>query len=188
MTLPSPLTNRRAITAFAILCGILLVALSGVAVAVAAIEAARAEIRNRQEELAALDQRALAIQRNQRANASLPVGEPYLAGANFALAANAFQQRVVSLVESTGGVLVVVGIDPAGAIEPAGRRAIVQVTAEMTIDALQETLYRLESEAPLVFVESLNIDARAQNSASTASPSTLRVEMRVAGYFRGGAR
>lgn len=116
----------------------------------------------------------------------------YLAGENYALAVNALQQRVVALVEDAGGKLVTVGIDPASSSEQGvSRRAVLQIVSELDNDGLQSLIYQLETERPLVLVESLAVRraSRAGQSEADAQESPrLSVDLRVVGYYRRAAQ
>lgn len=123
--------------------------------------------------------------------------DPFLSEDNFALSANALQKRVVGSIESTGGRLVTVGVDPpmVGDAELA-RRVSVQVSAEMTNDALQKVLYQLESVPPYVFVETLSANtseakrepAKAGTQPAAQAAPNLVVTMSVVGYRRKATR
>lgn len=116
----------------------------------------------------------------------------FLEGANYALAANGMQQRIVELIESSGGRLVSVGLDPPDDTKNAAlRRVAVQANAELTNDGLQQLLYQLESERPLIMVETLNVrNAPKQDGDAAARDPTLRlaVDLRAFGYFRGASQ
>lgn len=120
-------------------------------------------------------------------------GDPYLEGATLALAANALQQRLVGIVESTGGTLRSVAVEPPQETGEAGpRRAVVQASASMTIGALQTLLYRLETETPFAFVDGLTVQRAASFEAEPhkGGPEpepVLNVELRVAGFWRGAS-
>lgn len=112
----------------------------------------------------------------------------YLQGENYALAVNALQQRVVGLIEAADGKLVTVGVDPANSNEQGtSRRAILQIAAELDNDGLQNLMYQLEAERPLVMVDSLTVRraSRAGQGESDAQESPrLAVDLRVIGYYR----
>jgi len=122
------------------------------------------------------------------------VGEAseFLEGANYALAANGMQQRIVELIESGGGKLVSVGVDPPDDSKNVTlRRVVVQANAELTNDGLQQVLYRLESERPFIMVETLNVrNAPKQDGEGAAHDPTVKlsVDLRAFGYFRGATR
>jgi general secretion pathway protein M len=153
------------------------------------IAAKQSEIEARQTQLEALKRRA--AQPAPASNTPLQTVEPFFAD-GFALAANELQQRVVGLIEDSGGTLVTVGIDPqVVADDDSGRRVVVQAVAELSNDSLQEVLYALEAGAPFVFVENLLVSrvvsrASTEGAESATSPR-LSVDLRAAGYFRRAA-
>jgi len=119
--------------------------------------------------------------------------KPFLAEESFALAANALQKRVVAAIEQTDGKLITVSVDPPIAgDEELARRVSVQVTAELTSDALQKVLYQLESAVPFAFVDSFTAsrtDARDATAKSEAQVAPrLSVSMNVTGYRRKGSQ
>ena len=174
---------------------VLLVALAaiigGMLFTLSQIEAERAEIDARQSELQAL-QRRMAIPAAAAKTAADPI-DPFIEGGTFALAANALQQRVVGFIESAGGTLVTVSVDPpVTADDESGRRVVVQAVAEVENDGLQQVLYQLEAEPPYVFVENLVVGRAATRDLGEADSSQksprLSIDLRVAGYFRKAAR
>lgn len=117
----------------------------------------------------------------------------FLEGANYALAANGMQHRIVELIESSGGTLVTVGVDPADDSEKSSlRRVVVQAVSELSNDGLQQVLYQLESERPFILVDSLsvrNVPNRGESETGAHNrPVRLAVDLRVYGYFRGADR
>ncbi|HVV62981.1 MAG TPA: type II secretion system protein GspM [Pseudolabrys sp.] len=125
-----------------------------------------------------------------------PVSEEneFLEGGNYALAANALQQRIVGIIEAAGGTLVTVGIDPPSSDDnnAPGRRIVVQVVSELSNDALQEVLYQIETERPFVMVDTLNVRRLQDRGGADANAATqgtrLAVDFRAYGYFRRTAR
>jgi len=95
------------------------------------------------------------------------------------------------MIEQAGGTLVSVGVDPPVTGEDeSSRKAVVQATAELSNDGLQEVLYQLESQAPFVFVENLIITRAAIRGSGDAEEPTspkLSVDLRASGYFRKAA-
>jgi general secretion pathway protein M len=118
--------------------------------------------------------------------------KPFLAEESFALAANALQKRVVAAIEQTDGKLITVGVDPpVTGDEELARRVSVQVTAELTNDALQKVLYQLENGVPFAFVDTftasrLEREGAAKNEAQVAP--RLSVSMSVIGYRSKGGQ
>jgi hypothetical protein len=151
------------------------------------ISATQSEVDARQAQLEALQRRAALP--SAPANTEKGNGvEPFF-GDSFGLAANDLQQRVVSLIESAGGTLTTVGVDPqVTADDESGRRVVVQAVAELTNGGLQELLYQLEAEAPLVFIDNLTVNRVTQRGAGETeevkTSPRLSVDLRAAGYFK----
>jgi hypothetical protein len=177
--------NRDALGALGVFLIVAATLLGGLLIAANVLEAKRVELTARQTELEALNRRPLTPATSNRAGATI---DPFLGGNSFALAANALQQRVVGLVEETGGTLITVGVDPpATGDDMASRRVAVQIVAQMANDALQRLLYRLETEAPVVFVDSLVVTRpadRGGEAAESKMPVRLTVDLRIIGYLR----
>ena len=152
------------------------------------IRTTQTEIEARQTQFEALKRRAALP---AKAANHLQNVDPYFSDGPFALVANELQQRVVGLIEQAGGTLVSVGVDPQVTGEDeSSRKAVVQATAEMTNDGLQEVLYQLESQAPFVFVDNLIITrAATRGSGDSEEPTSprLSVDLRASGYFRKAA-
>jgi hypothetical protein len=181
-------SNRRALGALAVLAAAVVVVAGSLLVGLTLLKATWLEVDAQQTELEAL-QRRVAAATKAGTEAPEPTVDPFLEGGNFALASNSLQQRVVSLVEQSGGTLITVGVDPPSVDGEASRRVIVQAVAQMSNDGLQEILYRLESETPFVFVESLTATkASTQGAGETEEagkqPLRLAVDLRVSAYFR----
>ena len=102
------------------------------------------------------------------------------------MASNTLQERVVRILEEAGVSVVSINIEPtSSAPDPLGRRLMLQALAEATIDLLQKVLYRLEGEAPALFIDSLLVDRRTTGAADTAgavSAIRLRIDLRISGY------
>jgi len=171
--------------------GVLLVIVAALASALwfskESVDAARLELEAKSTSLEALKKR-MAIPPRKDSDKVGEAGE-FLEGANYALAANGMQRRIVELIESSGGKLVSVGVDPPDDTRNATmRRVVVQANAELTNDGLQQVLYRLESEHPFILVESLNVrNAPKKDDEAGAHDHTIRlaVDLRAYGYFRG---
>ena len=131
------LSNRRAVGALAVLATLLIVIAGGMLLVTTLIQAKWLENDAQQTELEVL-RRRLAGAAQSGPTEPAPSVDPFLEGANFALASNALQQRVVKLVEESGGTLITVGVDPPSAEDnEAGRPVVVQAVAQMTNDGLQ---------------------------------------------------
>ncbi len=116
----------------------------------------------------------------------------FLAGANLALAANTLQQRIASLIDSSGGTLATIGVDPPDNNDDvAGLRVVVQARSEFDNDGLQKFIYQLESERPFVLVDTLDVRRVGEGNAQDGGKQNsqrLTVNIRVIGYYRRAAR
>ncbi|MCP5195267.1 MAG: type II secretion system protein M [Gammaproteobacteria bacterium] len=129
-------------------------------------------------------ERAIQGLRNDQRTAAyfLPPTSPALAAADL-------QQRVKSLVEGAGGDLLSVQALPV--IEEGGVvRVAVSVTLQGSVDTLQKTLYGLESQVPLLFMDDLQVTARQfrprlpDGKIAPYTRTQLNVQFEVAGYLR----
>jgi hypothetical protein len=139
-------------------------------------------------ELAVLQRRLSAA---GQAAPSIAGSGPFLDGATFSLAANALQRRLVGLIEASGGTLLMASVEAPTVDGQADHRATVQALAEMTNDGLQQVLYALESELPLVMVTSLTVESsppQTEGATPATGNSRLRVDLRVIGHFYAGGR
>lgn len=83
----------------------------------------------------------------------------YLSGGTDALAAAGLQDRINALVADNGGTLR--STQPMPGVEEQGfRRITLKVQLTATTEELFDTLYELESGAPILFVEDLDIQSR----------------------------
>jgi hypothetical protein len=183
--------NNRATGAVAVLLTLLLCAAGGAFAGIDFLKTKQIELDALQSQLDVLIRRRPPAQPKE-AEAKILV-KPFLAEENFALAANALQRRVVGLIEETNGKLITVGVDPpvTGDAELA-RRVSVQVTAELTNEALQKLLYELEKSVPFVFVESFGATRKetgdGTDNAETRGEPQLSVSLNVTGYRRKGSQ
>jgi hypothetical protein len=182
-------STRQIVVSLGILVLLVLSVAGFLVVAVTELEGTTLELQAREAEYEILKRRAP----SGPPPGTTMAGDPYLAGATLALAGNALQQRLVGIVESTGGTLRSVAVEPPQETdEPGPRRALVQASASMTIGALQTLLYRLETETPFAFVEGLtvqragNLEAEPRVAGIEPEP-VLNVELRVAGFWRGAS-
>jgi len=83
----------------------------------------------------------------------------YLSGDTDALAAAGLQDRISALVADNGGTLR--STQPLPGVEEQGfRRITLKVQLTATTEELFDTLYELESGAPILFIEDLDIQSR----------------------------
>ncbi|MFZ1642933.1 MAG: type II secretion system protein GspM [Candidatus Contendobacter sp.] len=106
-----------------------------------------------------------------------------------ALAAAELQQRLKAMVEAVGGTLQSIQalppVEEAGAVK-------VTISAVMNGDAggLQKVLFNLESQTPLLFVDNLEVTARATRPRlpngryASYTRTQLNVQFEVSGYLR----
>ena len=192
MTLQSIMEHQRAWGALAALVGLIVLGLGGLGLLSSMRDVRATEIETMQTELDVLERRIARPATPAQAQQRLTVN-PFINADSFALAANALQRRVVSVIESSGGTLATVGIDPQDTSGDARNKVVVQAAAEMTNDSLQQVLYKLEGEAPFVFIEGLtanpvnNRDA-SEGDQSKSEPPRLTVTLRLNGYFRGASK
>jgi hypothetical protein len=185
--------TRRAPGAVAVLLGLLLVIAGSAFAGVSIVQTKWAELEALTTQFDNLQRRRPA-QGGDTREIEITV-KPFLPEENFALAANALQKRVVGLIEQTNGRLITVSVDPPVlGDEELARRVSVQVTAELTNDALQKVLYQLETAVPFAFVDGFAASRReAGAGAGEAKESTqvaprLSVSLSVTGYRRKGSK
>jgi hypothetical protein len=83
---------------------------------------------------------------------------------------------------------------PVAGDEELARRVSVQVTAELTNDALQKVLYELETAVPFAFVDGFAASRREAGAGgdganeSTQVAPRLSVSLSVTGYRRKGSK
>jgi general secretion pathway protein M len=146
-----------------------------------------------QERLAQLERMAATREPVQQLIAKIQqdrnVNAQYLPQSAPALAAAELQQRIKAVVEAAGGTLqstqALPPVEEGGAVK-------VAISAIMNGDtgSLQQVLHNLESQTPLLFVDNLELSARATrprlSSGRYASYTRmqLNVQFEVAGYLR----
>jgi general secretion pathway protein M len=184
--------SNRAIGAVTVLLLLLLLSAGGGLAGFSILESKWIELDAQQTQLDNLKRRRPAAPSGNGADAAITVN-PFLGEENFALAANALQKRVVGMIEETEGKLVTISVDPPVAgDEDLARRVSVQVTAELTNEALQKVLYQLESGVPFAFIDSFSVSrTEAREGAAkdeTKEAPRLSVSMNITGYRRKGNR
>ena len=113
----------------------------------------------------------------------------YLQQSSSVLAAADLQQQVKSAVENNGGNLVSTQILP---VSDEGVFSKVAIRVQMTGDteALQKTLYDLESARPLLFIDDLQVRGQPirQRNPNNRNEITLRIQLttqfELSGYIR----
>lgn len=183
--------SSRTTWAVIILLGLLLLAGGGALAGIGVLETKQLELDAMQTQLENLKRRrppAAASDAEQKITV-----QPFLEEESFALAANALQRRVVGLIEETDGKLITVGVDPpVTGDEELARRVSVQVSAELTNEALQKVLYELETAVPFVFVETMGVTRKQTDdetgNAETQAEPRLSISLNVSGYRRKGSQ
>jgi general secretion pathway protein M len=180
-------TLTRGAAALLLFAAVLAVLLSSLWTFNQATDAVFLEIEARKSTLAMLERR-LSLPPPPAHDAKLDEAA-FVQGANYALAANGLQQRIVRDAEDNGARIISTSLDPEDTAQPANARAIVvQVIFNISNDGLQQVLYHLEAGLPFIRIESLKIRV-AQDEFQTVAASTagdhLHVDLRALGYFRG---
>jgi hypothetical protein len=180
------LPNSRAAGASAVLLGVVILICGGLFFTKAIVDAQYVELDAKTSQIAAMQRR---LKMPVLPAAAMSGENIFLAGANYALAANTLQQHIVETIEQSGGKIVTVAVETPAATEQTSRRVIVQVRSELDNDALQSLLYGLESGRPLVIIDSINVhrstaSADDEKNDSKHSPR-LTVELRAIGFYRG---
>jgi general secretion pathway protein M len=113
----------------------------------------------------------------------------YLPQSAPALAAAELQQRIKAVVEAAGGTL-----QSTQALPPVEEGGAVKVAISATMNgdtgSLQKVLYDLESQTPLLFVDNVELSARATRPRlpsgrfATYTRTQLNVQFEVSGYLR----
>lgn len=146
-----------------------------------------------QERLAQLERMAATREPVQQLIAKIQqdrnVNAQYLPQSAPALAAAELQQRIKAVVEAAGGTLqstqALPPVEEGGAVK-------VAISAIMNGDtgSLQQVLHNLESQTPLLFVDNLELSARATRPRlsggryASYTRMQLNVQFEVAGYLR----
>jgi general secretion pathway protein M len=146
----------------------------------------------------ALRDQAALLQRYRRIAADLPRVERELAGlqdkrpaaagflpaASDTLAAADLQNQIKTFVETAGGALKSLQSLPVHE-EGSVRRVAVRVQMSGGIEAMQQVLYAIETTVPLLFVDSLDIQGRAERQKGGSEDLiTLDSRFDVSGFIR----
>lgn len=121
------------------------------------------------------------------------IDNQYLPQSAPALAAADLQQRMKAAIEAAGGTLQ--SAQPLPPTEDSGAiRVAVSVSATGDVGMLQKVLYGIESQTPLLFVDSLEVLARetrprlASGQMASYTRIQLSAQFEVSGYLRKGDR
>jgi hypothetical protein len=181
--------NSREAGAVAILLVLIVLVAGGFFFGMEMVAAKQIELEAKTTELDALKRRLQLPARQQ--NAAAEAADVFVAGASYALAANALQQHVVEAIDQSGGKLVTVGVETPTAEASASRRVVVQSTSELDNDGLQTLLYTLETGRPMVLIDSLTVRrpaSRREGEDDSKAAPRLTVELRVVGFYRSTVR
>ncbi|MGH6926259.1 MAG: type II secretion system protein GspM [Propylenella sp.] len=146
----------------------------------AAASEASEEVRQRSETLAALRERIPGLAAGGEEGTAAGVGSPYLPGETAAIAGAVLQRIVADTIMQAGGRLAESEITPAE--EGGSSRVDLRVSFDTDINGLQRILFDLETGAPILFLNSLNV--QMVNALGEADPNQpgLRVVVLVGGY------
>jgi general secretion pathway protein M len=113
------------------------------------------------------------------ANAFLDAPTPGLAGADL--------QAYVTRLADRHAALVSFGVQGSGGDQPADAIRL-EASMDIGLSALQVLLYRLESETPYVFVDSMTVRSANATPARGTADSTLRVTLGLRALWHGARR
>ncbi len=102
----------------------------------------------------------------------------YLDGATYAVAAASLQDNVKAIVEGQGGEVQSIQTMPSAANDES-RRVAIRIQSVMTIEPLLHTIHRLESGAPYLFLDNLEIQGRLSRRARQGEYSDEETELLV---------
>ena len=102
----------------------------------------------------------------------------YLDGTTYAVAAASLQDNVKAIVETQGGEIQSIQTMPSAANDDSGRVAI-RVQSLMTVEPLLYTIHRLESGAPYLFVDNLEVQGRLSRRARLGEDEDEETELLV---------
>lgn len=109
----------------------------------------------------------------------------YLDDATYAVAAASLQDNVKAIVEGHGGEVQSIQTMPSAANED-GRKVAIRVQSLLTAEPLLQTIHRLESGAPYLFIGNLEIQGRLSRQARqrrSDEETTLLVWFDLYGYL-----
>ena len=102
----------------------------------------------------------------------------YLDGTTYAVAAASLQDNVKAIVETQGGEIQSIQTMPSQANDDSGRVAI-RVQSLMVVDSLLYTIHRLESGAPYLFIDNLEVQGRLSRRARLGEDDDEETELLV---------
>lgn len=102
----------------------------------------------------------------------------YLQDATYAVAAASLQDNVKAIVEGQGGEVQSIQTMPAAANDEA-RRVAIRIQSIMSIEPLLHTVHQLESGAPYLFIDNLEIQGRLSRQARRGATVEEETELMV---------
>ncbi len=102
----------------------------------------------------------------------------YLDGTTYAVAAASLQDNVKAIVETQGGEIQSIQTMPSAANDDT-RRVAIRVQSLMVVDSLLHTIHRLESGAPYLFVDNLEVQGRLSRRARLGEDDDEETELLV---------
>lgn len=102
----------------------------------------------------------------------------YLDGTTYAVAAASLQDNVKAIVETQGGEIQSIQTMPSAANDDS-RRVAIRVQSLMVVDSLLHTIHRLESGAPYLFVDNLEVQGRLSRRARLGEDDDEETELLV---------
>lgn len=179
----SSVSGRYAPTAA--LCLYALLLLAGLATIVSMLDelqARRATVSAASDQAAQLTARGMTTTQLEALPSDIAPGAAYLGDEKLSVASADLQRRVTTAVAKAGGAVLSSQVEKQ---EPKGPVTGVELTVECDIDqnGLQRLLYELESTAPFLFVEAMNVRAR-NDSRDGDVEQRLRASLRLAANWR----
>lgn len=133
-----------------------------------------------QSQLAALNERRASKPAAEAGAYGLEPGSTFMGGDKLAVAAADLQKRVASAVSASGGTVLSSQIERQ---EPKGPVTGISLALDCEIDqaALSGLLYNLESQAPFLFVDGMDVRTRSETGAGEPR---LRVGLKLSAFWR----
>lgn len=178
--------NREQMLAVGALAALLLVCLGMVGFSVQMRASAAQELAARQELLSRLEGRAKARREARAQSGATAPAAAFLDAPTQGLAIAQLQAHLEQMADLHHAVLVSSGIEPTKREDPADSIRL-QATLEMSLQAAQAFLYRLESGTPYVFVDQLALQLASTASKRTAEDPLLRVTLGLRAIWRRGS-
>jgi general secretion pathway protein M len=178
--------SREQILSVGALAALLLacVALMGVSVQMRA--SAAQDLAERRDLLSRFEARAKARREARAQSGAAAPAAAFLDAPTQGLAVAQLQAHLVQMADTHHAVLVSSGIEPTKRDDPPDSIRL-QATLELSLQAAQAFLYRLESGTPYVFVDQLALQLAGAASQRVAEDPLLRVTLGLRAIWRRGA-